>query len=306
MSVALDLVIGADLGGSNTRVAVADRSGQVLGRAQGPGGNPLSHAGSAATTFGKVLREALAGLDPARVRLGVIGLAGGSALSDPATHHAFEKAWRSAELAAPWHTCSDLEVAYSAASTESDGAVLVVGTGSAAAQVSGHQVRVAIGGHGWLIGDDGSGFWIGRQAARATVHAMESGEQVTGLAAAVRDHVGASDDPHEFIRIVMGKPPVALAELSRLVAQAHASGDPIAQRIHVEATSCVLDLWSRFVDIAPLTTGGVVAFAGSITRPVHPVGAALRAALTNDGWVVRDSVDPVLGAVRRAIALTQD
>lgn len=263
----------------------------------------MSHNDSAAATFGEVVREALTGIDPARVGAGVVGLAGGGALVDPEVRRTFDLAWTAAGVRAPMTVCSDIEVAFSAASPEPDGAVLVVGTGSVVAQVRDHVLVRAVGGHGWLLGDDGSGFWIGRQAARATLRAMESGERLDGLAAAVRDHVDAPDDPAELVRLLMGGPPVALAELSPLVAQAHERGELIALHIHEEARTCVLALWDQYVDLTAASEDQVVVLGGSIMGSTHPVGAGVRATLGERGWTVLDSPDPVLGAVRRALAI---
>src|SRR3954452_24281649 len=73
------LVLGGDLGGTSTRIVVADADGNVVGRGAAAGGNPTSHPATAAANFGQALHAALAGLDASEVKAAVVGMAGGSA-----------------------------------------------------------------------------------------------------------------------------------------------------------------------------------------------------------------------------------
>ena len=47
------LVLGGDLGGTSTRIVIADSEGNVIGRGAAAGGNPTSHPASAAANFGQ-------------------------------------------------------------------------------------------------------------------------------------------------------------------------------------------------------------------------------------------------------------
>ncbi|MHC5905222.1 hypothetical protein ACVNF4_15160, partial [Streptomyces sp. S6] len=67
---------------------------------------------------------------------------------------------------------SDIEAAFAGAPGHpTDGLALIAGTGSVAARVRGRVLTATSGGDGWLLGDDGSGFWIGRRAVRAALRA---------------------------------------------------------------------------------------------------------------------------------------
>src|SRR5690242_3400126 len=64
-----DLVIGADLGGTSTRLTVATTAGVRLATVEGGGGNPTTHGvRRAAAELARTARRALTGLDPAEVR----------------------------------------------------------------------------------------------------------------------------------------------------------------------------------------------------------------------------------------------
>lgn len=74
------------------------------------------------------------------------------------------------------------------------GIAVIAGTGSIAVGVeldsNGELVQSARrGGHGYLLGDDGSAYDVGRCAVRAAVHAFDAGEETSGgVAAHLRAH----------------------------------------------------------------------------------------------------------------------
>ncbi|MEU1725173.1 BadF/BadG/BcrA/BcrD ATPase family protein [Nonomuraea sp. NPDC005692] len=219
----MSLVLGLDVGGTTTRALVADLDGTVLARASGEGGNPVAHGAAAVERVGATVCEALTGLDPGRVRAGVIGLAGGMGryAAD------FDRLWARLGLGSVPRLISDVELAFAAgtdpapgtgqrpglapalgteqrpglgpalgtgqrpapgpvvgteqrlgvgpepASWPDSGSVLVCGTGAAACRITGGRTVRCADGHGWLLGDLGSGVWIGRQAIRHTLRAID-------------------------------------------------------------------------------------------------------------------------------------
>src|SRR5262245_31879500 len=180
-------VVGVDVGGTSTRVVVADLEGVLVGDGHSGGGNPTSYEPRvAAAALSVALDGALATVDPGTVRAGAIGLAGLAKLSsDTNARQAFDLAWAGSGL-----TCEDalfsdaglFSVAWvaSAAGTRApDGTILVAGTGAIAARVRDFTLDRVVDGHGWLLGDLGSGFWLGREAVRATL-AVCDGRQPDG------------------------------------------------------------------------------------------------------------------------------
>ena len=161
------LVLGGDLGGTSTRILVVGTDGRVHGRSTTGGGNPISHPAGAAAALAGALRAALAGIDPRRVNASVVGVAGMSALRAPPVAARFGQVWADAGLTCDPGYAPDLEVAFAPGTPEPDGSVLVAGTGATAGAVAGHRLTRTADGHGWLLGDDGSGFWLGREAVRA-------------------------------------------------------------------------------------------------------------------------------------------
>ncbi|WP_228564599.1 BadF/BadG/BcrA/BcrD ATPase family protein, partial [Catenulispora rubra] len=80
---------------------------------------------------------------------------------------------------------SDVTVAFAAGTPAPDGTLLVSGTGAVAARMHDRLPVHFRDGYGWLLGDEGSGFWIGRQAARAALAAADGRRPMAELATSV-------------------------------------------------------------------------------------------------------------------------
>ncbi|ADB30416.1 ATPase BadF/BadG/BcrA/BcrD type [Kribbella flavida DSM 17836] len=304
------LVLGGDLGGTSTRIAIADLEGNVVGRGAAAGGNPTSHPASAAANFGQAIQQALAGLDPAHpvdpamVKTAVIGVAGGSALSRPEVRAQFDAAWSGAGLVCEPQYIGDLEVAFASGTPAADGAVLIAGTGSNAGLVRDHRLVRTADGHGWLLGDDGSGFWLGREAMRSVLRALDLGEPIGPLGEAVvravlpnRDETAVAEREgydrlrDDLIRTVNSRPPVLLAELARTVVTACDAGDETAYALVKRAAELLTETVGR---LRTTSDNGPLVLAGSVAGESSPVGRLIRQSIRDhfDGEVLtaRDGV----------------
>ncbi|QFZ16417.1 N-acetylglucosamine kinase [Saccharothrix syringae] len=276
----MGFVVGLDGGGTSTRAVVLDLAGERVGAGVTGGANPNSHPPAvAAGNVREALVAALAGVDPAAVEAGVLGMAGsGKVLSDPVVGGLFEAAWRGAGLRCPLRVVTDCEVAFASGSGSPDGTVLVAGTGSVAARVENHSLVSTAGGYGWLLGDEGSAFWLGREAVRAALGALERGgaDELTAAVlerAGVGAGVGAGADRERWRRLITAVnagPPVGLARYAPLVT-AHA-GAPSAERIIGGAVEVLVGL-AEAVRVAGETTP--VVLVGSLVR-AEPLGSRLR------------------------------
>jgi len=119
------------------------------------------------------------------------------------------------------------------------GVSLVAGTGVACMAVPQHGAPRIIGGHGYLLGDEGGGFWIGRQGLRAVLRAADGRGPDTSLAGPARRRFGPLTDLH--VRLQAGDRPVdAIARFAPDVLEAAAAGDAAATAIVDEASEEVL------------------------------------------------------------------
>jgi N-acetylglucosamine kinase-like BadF-type ATPase len=277
-------VIGVDIGGSSTRVAVAGATGDIIGTGRAGGGNPVTHGPATATAeLTQALRQALRGVDPTEVTVAVIGMAGvGPASRDPAARAAFAQAWRAAGLTCHYELVPDPLVAFASGTGAPDGTVVIAGTGAVACAVRGYAVQRLADGHGWLLGDRGSGFWLGREAARATLADLDRQDPLSELSVLVLTEILGSaevaDPPRATVSALVGAvnagPPIALARLAPLVSRAHAAGDRAASAIVARAADALadtLDVIRPAGADTPIVLGG-----GLLVDDASPVAAALR------------------------------
>jgi N-acetylglucosamine kinase-like BadF-type ATPase len=66
----------------------------------------------------------------------------------------------------PVRVVGDTVTAFAAGTAAPSGTVLISGTGAIAAKITDHEQTATSDGYGWLLGDEGSGFWLGHAAAR--------------------------------------------------------------------------------------------------------------------------------------------
>jgi glucosamine kinase len=242
--------LGLDVGGTHTRWALADASGQVLAEGLAPGWTALALADTAArtsvaATLAGVLADArhAAGVwPPACVVAGITG------------YDASQASTLAEVLAAAWHTaqgpqaadrlpppalqaCNDIELlCLSAFGPGEAGGVVYAGTGSVAAWLDAAGTLHRAGGRGGLIDDAGGGHWIARQALACVWRAEDAAPGCTALwplAQALATPIGGADwAAHR--RWVYGASRGELGRLALAVAAA-APADPRARRILAEA-----------------------------------------------------------------------
>jgi N-acetylglucosamine kinase-like BadF-type ATPase len=277
----MGFVVGLDAGGTSTRALVLDLDGTRLGAGVAGGANPNSHPPElAAAHISQALTAALDGLDAAKVESGVLGMAGSSkVLSDPTVTALFEAAWTSAGLRCPMRVITDCEAAFATGSSSPNGTVLVAGTGSIAARITNHELAGTVGGYGWLLGDEGSAFWLGREAVRATLRALESNAPLDPLATAVLTMADLPVEPsrdtwRRLITRTNQSPPIHLSHYAPLVTAHHET--PSADRIITAAVSSLADL---ALSCRTDTDDTPIVLVGSLIH-AHPLGARLRAELT--------------------------
>lgn len=226
----MTLVAGMDVGGTSSRALVADLSGKVVGTGLAGGGNPISRGvGPAMAAIRSALEQALEGVDRSLVRGNVIGAAGFG--SETGAHEALRQVWHELGLPGGPVLIGDIDVAFASGTPEPDGSVLISGTGAIAGEfVGGHAGRVADG-LGWLLGDHGSGFWIGRAAVRhACAPVATPGDP---LAEAVAQHLTgrAEVDRQAVVGAAYAVEPVRISELARVVVECAEAGSAAAAAI---------------------------------------------------------------------------
>jgi N-acetylglucosamine kinase-like BadF-type ATPase len=155
----------------------------------------------------------------------------------------------------------DLVTAHAGALGGGPGVVITAGTGTNCLGVNGDLIERADG-LGHLLGDDGSGFAIGRAGAAAALRAREGRGPATSLVDVLDAHFAEVPDfPHGIYST--DNPVAAIASFTRAVAAAARSGDAVAA-----------GLWRQAVDQLVGTTASVVrrCFPDSADVPVSYTG----------------------------------
>ncbi|WP_432921294.1 N-acetylglucosamine kinase [Microbispora sp. CA-135349] len=306
------LFVGVDGGGTSTRCVVVTESGEVAGRGRAGGANALSVPDPAANLRSALL-GALEGLEPARVAGGVFGLAGAARAAEPA-----ERAWREAGLAGRPVVVADVLVAFTGATAEPDGAVLVAGTGAIGARIRDRRVVRRADGLGWLLGDEGSGVWLGRRAAAAALNAIDGRGGPTVLVARVAEAVlgpgtAGEDDGPALARALVAavyarvaeSGPAWLGTLAPVVDAAAREGDEVARGVVAEAARRLCRTARVVVGEGPRERraqrgGGPLVLAGSLLTEPTELAHLVRAELGRRAVLVR-ARDGAAGAAALAV-----
>lgn len=147
--------------------------------------------------------------------------------------------------------CDDTVTAHAGALGGQWGVVLRVGTGVACLAVANDERAPAvIDGHGYLLGDDGAGYWIGREGLRAVLRARDGRGASTALSEAAAQRFGAGADLHVRIHSL----PRAVNEIGQFaqdVLTAASAGDQLASAIVTGAA----DALTQTVEAAIRATG---------------------------------------------------
>ena len=273
---------GVDAGGSKCRTRLVDHNGTVL--AEGTAGPANAHTdpdgawASIISSIESALAEAsLPRTDVARLYVG-IGVAGLDRLRPrpPGT-------WL-LERFGKFRVDSDAYAAHLGAHGGADGAVLIVGTGSVGlAVVRGR--RTAIGGYGAEISDEGSGAWIGREAARRAMWSYDGRSAASGLVDVVGRAIGGIGAISAWARDAA---PSDYARLAPEVITLAESSDAAACEIVDAATMHLRRMICRLADIGADRLCIVGGLAQMFAHRIEPVPITL----------VPPLADPLDGAIR--------
>jgi glucosamine kinase len=306
MSDAAALFIGIDGGGSRLRVALTDADLIPLAQTEHGAANPNSIGADAATArIRAAIRETLAaaGVTPRDVTAVGVGIAGASAAHSEAWLRETVRDALPESLIVP---SSDHEIALVGAHGERLGALVLAGTGSVAVGINRAGEKAYAGGWGYLIGDEGSGCWIGVEALRLLARVADGcthdpAELASTLPARLMAFM-AVESPREAIRWVYGSgtPAGEVARLTEPVLAAAAEGDPCALSIVARAADALAALVEavlrrlRAPDLPIRFAGGLLADENPLSlrlcerlnlsafpRALHPpvIGGALLAKL---------------------------
>ena len=219
-------VLGIDAGGTKTVCQLADQDGTLVSEARGAGAN-LQAVGELQVE--KVLHDVMDDAVGAREIMPVaicLGIAGVDRQDDAAIVRAIMKR---IGFKAKVLVVNDALVALEAGVPGQPGVVIISGTGSISYGRNKAGEAARAGGWGYVLGDEGSGYWIGRAALRAVLRESDQRGPKTALTPLLLRHFGVSQAQnllHEVYHTNLK--PSAIGALAQCVQQAFGEGDEAA------------------------------------------------------------------------------
>ena len=302
-----ELVIGIDGGGTHCRARLANTRGETLGMGEAGAANP--HAAGYAAAQHEILGAIQRAFDDAKIEKQIVTAAcmGIGGIDRPDERAQFAE-WAQQFIASRAFIVNDGEIVLAAGLPENWGIALIAGTGSIAWGRTRDGKIARAGGWGYLIGDEGSGFDLAREALRAATHYADGRGEPTHLLDAILAHWHL-DDARRLIPHVYrsGLKPADFAELAPLVIRASETGDAVARRLVERASESLAETIITVAKILPFHDGKIpLALAGGLLLQAAPLRLNLMAELKrrkNRFAPVTLVAEPVVGAVRLAINL---
>jgi N-acetylglucosamine kinase-like BadF-type ATPase len=306
------MLLGIDGGGTKTVAWLAPlddpTNSVVLGRGQSGTGNPRAVGFEAAQSCISAAIDAAfadARLPRQPVASACFGLAGAGRAAEQERIAAWAKKMRLADAVL---VTGDAEPVLAAAAETNVGIVLICGTGSLAWGRN-HAGQVArCGGWGYLLGDEGSAYWIAKAGLTAAMRSADGREESTLLLSAFQDELRAAGTD-ELIEHVYSLKMTRerLAGLAHIVLEA-APVDPAASRIINEAAAGLAEMVNLLARRLELPSDYTLAMTGGVLLNEEVLRQRLLNLLNrlaDRGAHTALIRDPVQGAVALARAAAQ-
>jgi N-acetylglucosamine kinase-like BadF-type ATPase len=284
-------ILGLDIGGSKTQ-AVRAEGGTVVAEALAGSAN-VSAAGPA---------EAGRQLDIILEQVGANGIravcAGAAGVDTPASEARLRSLLTERLPGALIEVVHDSQLILEAAGV-GDGVAVISGTGSVAWGRRGEE-HFRAGGWGYLLGDEGSGYWVAREAVRRSLSRIDRAEPADRLSQQLSADCGLQF-PEQLLDHFYAQPDRRYwAGRARVVFELAGDGDPVSRDIVDAAGSALAEL--AVTVAARLDLSGPVVLAGGLAVHQPALQQIVRNRLAErqitDIRVL--GVDPVHGAVNLA------
>ena len=299
--------LGVDGGGTKTTAVLADAAGAIVRTTRKGSGNvAVLDRGTVAQLIRSILTDLLEGEGVEQIKWAAFAFAGAGRREEKEMVSALI---RGAGIQR-FHVMTDAEILHYSIFGDRAGILIAAGTGSICLIRDRRGCYHQIGGRGFLLGDEGSGFFIGNQAIRAALHDAELGKPPTRLTRELLAFYGL-EHPENLITIVYSSihPSHLIASCARLVCEIAESGDASALSIVERAALALVQLAQQALPFFADHQAGPIplALAGSILTEVSIVTQKFKAQAQKKGLAftyLRPEMEPaaagVLFAMRRA------
>lgn len=227
--------LAADGGGTKTDVICADEHGNVIGHGtSGPTNLTSTSVGAASFNLNEAVRQSLEPIIDARPTFVcfAMGLAGLDTTEEIAVaKEVFERSLSHYNIQRML-VVNDSLIALENGSSAANAVVLISGTGSIAYGRNDREMTVKTGGMDYLLTDQGSGYYIGRQVLREAVKSFDGRREKSILEGLVCEYFRITTIAD--LKKHVYNPPLSkieVAQLAKLCSQAFQQGDEVAAMI---------------------------------------------------------------------------
>lgn len=298
------VVVAVDAGGSTTRSALVRLDGTCIGVGLADGANPVSRgAEEAADAVAASIAGALA-VTPGLPQVAGVLLAAAGGSHRPEFVDTLVARLAHLGIEAPVAMVADGLAAFHSHSHAQDGYILVAGTGAVAQRIRGGVTERVADGLGWLLGDVGGGFWLGREVVMAALAEIDGRAPATALTPLLLQSLGldpsdATMDPATgrpaFLRAaelrLYADRPTLMARFAPLALQV--PDDAVADSLLDEAAAALARTLRAVLspDLAgPVVVGGGLLAGGPVLRELvtdvlHRSGHPVELSPVQDGLV---------------------
>ena len=291
-------ILGLDGGGTKTDMALCDESGRVIARAIGGAASLTGQTQEAA--FGHIeetVRRVTAPIGGERAEIAAFfaGISGGGLAANREKFRAlFARLLPNARVR---ENASDAVNALSAGIGRGDGVIAIAGTGSSVFARAKGEMR-QVGGWGYLLGDEGSGFDLGRRALRAALYDLDRRGEKTCLKEMCEEKAGCA-----LRELIVGlysqDSKRVIASYAPLLLTAAERGDGAALRELEKATG---DMAHAIATAAACCEKKRVVMGGSVWKS-EIYRKSVEGALGEGYEMIAPSLPPVYGSVVEAAGL---
>ena len=277
------LFLGVDGGATSCRARLCDLEGNLLGEGSSGPANIHSDLLGSLQSIQAACKRAFetAGLNP----LNTYQTHAGLGLAGAGVSSACEGARCGLGAFASVIVDTDAYIAWLGAHQGTDGAIVILGTGSAGLAVINGR-RISVGGWGPEVSDEAGGQRMGREALRRALWAFDGRAEKTQLATKILDQFAW--DPARIVCFAAKATPAEYAEFAPLVLERASAGDPLAVTLVDEAAKAAAHIVTRLVDLgAPAVT-----LIGGLAKPLTP-WLPQRV----HGYLCEPKSDPLAGAI---------
>lgn len=286
------VIVGLDIGGSKTHGVRIDGGRVTRNEVAGSANVQNVDQATAAANVGHLM-SALGGLDADAVYVGAGGI------------DTREDAANLQNLISPHAPRAKVEIVHDtrlilAAAGQDAGIAVIAGTGSAVWGTNEAGDEARSGGWGYLLGDEGSGYWFGREAVRHSLRQFNLGLAPDELTRLLLSDCGLEHPEQLISHFHTNHDRRYWAQRSGVVFEAAAHGHVLSQSIIREGgwhlADQVLQVARRLALVGPVVLGGGL----GVHQPA--LVEALNAHLAGEGLAAAKplAVEPVFGAVHLA------